>query len=148
MELKDILKPETILINWKPASKEEAITELVDLLDKSGEISDRESVLQDVFDREESLSTGLEDGIAYPHARSSGVDEVRMAFGIIPDGLTFNSRDDHPAIFVPLMVSPRTGGTPHIYIMAEIVKRLEDQEVREKLLKANSAEEVVEILTE
>ncbi len=148
MELKDILKPEAIIINWKPASKEEAITELVDLLDKSGAISDREIVLKDVFAREESLSTGLEDGIAYPHARSSGVEDVKMAFGIIPDGLTFNSRDDHPAIFVPLMVSPRTGGAPHIYIMAEIVKRLEEQDVREALLKANSPEEVVEILTE
>lgn len=148
MELKDVLIPECVLINWNPSSKEEAITQLVDALDKAGRIEDRDLVLKDVLDRESSLSTGLEEGIAYPHARSSGVEEVQMAFGIIPDGLSFNSRDDNPAVFVPLMVSPRSGGTPHIYIMAEIVKQLEDGEVRDALLKANTPEEVIEILTE
>jgi len=148
MDLNDVLTPDNVLINWHPADKHEAISQLVDALDKAGRIRDRDIVLEDVLEREASLSTGLEEGIAYPHARSSGVEEVQMAFGIIPDGLSFDSRDETPAVFVPLMVSPKSGGTPHIYIMAEIVKRLEDANVRDALLKAESPEEVVEILTE
>ena len=147
MELKDVLTPETILIDWSPADKQEAITQLVDALDRAGQLQDREAVLNDVLEREQSLSTGLEEGIAYPHARSSGVNRVQMAFGILPGGLPFDSRDETPAIFIPLMVSPHSGGTPHIYIMAEIVKRLEEVTVREELLRAETPDEVVDILT-
>lgn len=148
MELKDILQPETILTNWNPSGKTEAIRLLVQALAQQNHLNDHEQVLQDVLSREESLSTGLEDGIAYPHARTEGVDQVRMAFGIVSDGLEFNSRDSQPAIFIPLMLSPKQGGNPHIYFMAEIVKKLEDREIREKLLNVSTPEEVYSILVD
>ncbi len=147
MELRDVLKVDTILVKWNPATKNEAITDLVAVLDRANLLTNRDQVLQDVKAREASLSTGLEDGIAYPHARSEGVEQVVMAFGIVKDGLQFDSRDKKPAIFIPLMVSPKQGGTPHIYFMAEIVRLLEQQEIREQLLHSDSPERVYAILT-
>lgn len=147
MDLADILQPDTVLIHWNPASKDDAITQLVDAMAQAEVLRDRDRVLEDVLEREQSLSTGLGEGIAYPHARSKGVEDVAMAFGVVPDGLEFNSRDDHPAVFIPLMVTPEDSGAPHLYVMAEIVKKLEDKSVREKLLAANSAEDVCQILT-
>ncbi|MCF7804113.1 MAG: PTS sugar transporter subunit IIA [Candidatus Marinimicrobia bacterium] len=148
MDLESLLQPETILIDWHPATKDDAIASLVEAMADAGVIQDREIVLHDVQTREQSLSTGLGDGIAYPHARSSAVDSVAMAFGIVREGLEFESRDGEPAIFIPLMVSPKDGGAPHLYVMAEIVKKLEDQDVREQLLDAESPEEVYRILAE
>jgi len=147
MELRDILFQDAILVNWNPTSKEEAITALVDALDQADLLTNRGQVLQDVMEREASLSTGLEEGIAYPHARSDGVKQVVVAFGIVKNGLSFDSRDQKPARFIPLMVSPRSGGAPHIYFMAEIVKLLEKSEIRNKLLESTSPEEVYRILT-
>lgn len=147
MQLEDVLQPETVLIDWDPSGKTDAIRLLINALFEEGYLSDYDQVLEDVLQREQSLSTGLEDGIAYPHARTKGVDRVCMAFGIVPDGLEFNSRDKQPAIFIPLMLSPKRGGNPHIYFMAEIVKQLEDRDVRERLLGADSPEEVYGILT-
>lgn len=147
MELSDGLYVDTILVNWNPATKNDAIADLVAALDHANLLTDREQVLQDVREREASLSTGLEDGIAYPHARSDGVEQVAMAFGIVKEGLQFDSRDKKPTIFIPLMVSPKQGGAPHIYFMAEIVKLLEQQDIREQLLHSDSAEKVYAILT-
>jgi len=146
MDLEEILIPDTILIHWNPTTKVNAITRLVDAMAAAGVLRDRDQVLTDVLEREQSLSTGLGEGIAYPHARSKGVDKVAMAFGIIPEGLEFDSRDDSPAVFIPLMVSPEDSGAPHLYVMAEIVKKLEDEAIRDRLLKAESPEEVCEIL--
>jgi len=147
MELRDILFEDAILVNWNPSTKEEAITALVDALDGANLLVDRDQVLRDVMEREASLSTGLEEGIAYPHARSDGVRQVVVAFGIVKEGLPFDSRDQKPALFIPLMVSPRSGGAPHIYFMAEIVKLLEKGEIRDKLLNSSSPEEVYQIIT-
>ncbi|HKJ67414.1 MAG TPA: PTS sugar transporter subunit IIA [bacterium] len=148
MELRDVLNVDTILVDWNPVTKDEAIADLVEALDRAHLCSDRDQVLRDVKEREASLSTGLEDGIAYPHARSDGVEEVAMAFGIVSNGIQFDSRDKKPALFIPMMVSPKRGGTPHIYFMAEIVKLLEQQEIREQLLHSDSPEKVYNILTQ
>ncbi len=148
MELRDVLSPDTILIDWNPDSKDGAIVDLIEQLDQADLLLDKQMVIEDVFAREESLSTGLEDGIAYPHARSGAVDSVVMAFGIVKDGLDFGLRDGSLAVFIPLMVSPSDGGSPHIYFMAEIVKKLENHEIRNKLLKADSPAEVYSILVQ
>lgn len=148
MELQDVLSPNSILIDWSPDSKDGAIIDLVNKLAEADMLLDKQMVIEDVFAREESLSTGLEDGIAYPHARSEAVDSVVMAFGIVKDGLDFGLRDGSLAVFIPLMVSPSDGGSPHIYFMAEIVKKLENQEIRKKLMDAENPEEVYTILTQ
>jgi len=147
MKLSDVLSEKTVIINWNPSDKTEAITQLVKTLEEADQLSDADKVLHDVMVREESLSTGLEDGIAYPHGRSDGVDKVVMAFGIVKEGLPFDSRDKKPTFFIPMMVSPRTGGAPHIYFMAEIVKLLEQQDIRDQLLQSNTPAEVYQILT-
>ncbi len=146
MKLKDVLRKDTILVDWNPVFKEDAIDLLVDALDNAGLLQDKDKVLADVKEREKTLSTGLEEGIAYPHARTNGVNQVAIAFGIVKEGLSFNSRDNKPAKFIPLLVSPQSGGAPHIYYMAEIVKLLERQKIREQLLQSNSAEQVYQIL--
>ena len=148
MELQDVLSPESILIDWSPDSKDGAIIDLVNKLAEADMLLDKKLVIEDVFAREESLSTGLEDGIAYPHARSEAVDSVVMAFGIVKDGLDFGLRDGSLAVFIPLMVSPSDGGSPHIYFMAEIVKKLENHEIRTRLMDAKTPEEVYNILTQ
>jgi len=148
MELQDVLSPESILIDWSPDSKDGAIIDLVNKLAEADMLLDKKLVIEDVFAREESLSTGLEDGIAYPHARSEAVDSVVMAFGIVKDGLDFGLRDGSLAVFIPLMVSPSDGGSPHIYFMAEIVKKLENHEIRTRLMDAETPEEVYNILTQ
>ena len=76
MRITDLLKPESILLNATPTDKANAIYTLGDLMDKSGNLSDKAEYLKAVFAREEAGSTGLGDGIATPHAKSNGVKEA------------------------------------------------------------------------
>ncbi|MFQ6618118.1 MAG: PTS sugar transporter subunit IIA, partial [Fidelibacterota bacterium] len=92
------------------------------------------------------LSTGLKNGIAIPHAKSSGVENLTVAFGIKRNGVDFNSSDGRPSQFIPLVISPRKTSVPHINILAELVKKLSEKEIREKILSAESREEIYKIL--
>ena len=74
MKITDLLKPVSIKLDVAPPkSKEEAINILADLMEKSGNLSDKKAYVQAVLDREATGSTGLGEGIATPHAKSSGV---------------------------------------------------------------------------
>lgn len=76
MQITDLLKPQSILLNADPVTKADAIYTLGELMEKGGNLIDKDEYLTAVFAREESGSTGLGDGIATPHAKSTGVKEA------------------------------------------------------------------------
>lgn len=79
MKITDLLKPVSIQLNVAPPkSKTEAIEILADLMEKSGNLNNKEEYLKAVIAREESGSTGLGDGIATPHAKSAAVKLVLL----------------------------------------------------------------------
>ena len=72
MSFFEILNDNCIIKELKSENKFEAIEELLNNLDKAGKIANKEQALQDIFEREQYLSTGLENGLAIPHAKSDG----------------------------------------------------------------------------
>ena len=97
MKITDLLKPQSILLNAAPVTKADAIYILGDLMDKSGNLSDKAEYLQAVFAREESGSTGLGDGIATPHVKSTGVKEASLAAMVVPHSVDFDALDGQPS---------------------------------------------------
>ena len=79
MRITDLLKAESIGIGGAPKSKDEAIDELVDLMDKGGNVADKAGYAAAVREREAQFSTGLGDGIAIPHAKTSAVSAPGLA---------------------------------------------------------------------
>ncbi|MDR2371443.1 MAG: cation:proton antiporter, partial [Treponema sp.] len=77
-----IIEAENVITDLVGDTKEEIIAELVDVLDKNGKLKNRGEVLEDVFRREKTMSTGMEHGIALPHAKTDGVDDIAVAVGI------------------------------------------------------------------
>jgi fructose-specific phosphotransferase system IIA component len=146
MKLSDYIKKEHIIVNLKGSSKVQVIEELLDRLTDDDNLTDRDLVLQDVLAREGYLSTGLENGIAIPHAKSDGVKSLLISFGIKKDGVDFESLDGKPGQFVFLVVSPRDTSGPHIQALAAISRNLKDADKREALLNAQTAEEVEQII--
>ena len=96
MVLTQILQPTCIKAPVTGKDKEEVITELVDLLAASGQLKDRDAVLESVLMREETRSTGIGSGIAIPHGKCSGVGELVMSIGISTDTVDFDSIDNKP----------------------------------------------------
>lgn len=147
MLLTQILEPTCVKAPLDGKCKESVITELVDLLADSGALVDRDVVLEAVFVREETRSTGIGSGIAIPHGKCSGVKELVMSVGIAAEPIDFDSIDAKPVSIIILLASPvdRTG--PHIQALARISRLMLDEEFKSKLENARSAEEVYELIS-
>ncbi|MBN1407764.1 MAG: PTS sugar transporter subunit IIA [Calditrichaceae bacterium] len=147
MILSELLTVNLITANLTGKSKFQLIEELLDILHKDGKISDRETALKDVMAREGYLSTGLENGLAIPHAKTDGVSELVMAFGLKKEGIDFESLDNKPVHLIFLVLSPRDTSGPHIRALAAITKNLKDAEKRKALMNAQSPEEIKKIFS-
>jgi len=104
-----------------------------------------EEALNDILDREGYLSTGLENGLAIPHAKTDSVRELFIVFGLKREGVTFESLDGKPAELIFLVLSPKDTSGPHIQALALITRNLKDAESRQKLKSCKSAQEVAQI---
>lgn len=147
MNLKKLLTKESILPNVEAGTKEAVIQELVDFLAKTNQISDRDTALQAVLDRESKMSTGMQNGIAIPHGKTDAVDQLYVAIGIKREGIDFDAMDGQPCSIFILTLSPERRAGPHIQFLAEISKVLGKEDLRTKLVDAKSSDEILNLLT-
>jgi mannitol/fructose-specific phosphotransferase system IIA component (Ntr-type) len=144
MRLSDLFPVGDVLVGFHPADKWEGIRELVGHLVERGRLAhaDAPAILQAVLSRERSMSTGMEHGIAIPHAADDGVEKVVACIGIVSDGagLAFESIDGKPARVLVLLIIPRAQKLLHIRTLADIARVLGRDTVRESLLSAADAQ--------
>jgi fructose-specific phosphotransferase system IIA component len=146
MALIDLVVEKIVKVPLQSRDKPDVLRELVRILMDAGEIDDFDSVLKAVQDREDKQSTGLEQGIAVPHCKSSAVSSLKLAIGIAPQGIDFDSMDKQPTyLFFLLVASPELSG-PHVEALAEIAKLARSKSFCRALVNAESAKEVVELL--
>jgi len=148
MILTQILQPDCFKVPVESRDKEAVISELVDLLDAKGLLSDRGSVLEAVLTRERTQSTGTGAGIAIPHGKCNAVKELVIAIGIAHDPIEFNSIDGKPVTILILLVSPADQTGPHIQALATISRLMLNDELRQKLEKVASAEKAYALLND
>ena len=147
MILTQILRPSCVKVPVESRDKGGVIAELVDLLDASGLLSDRDVVLQAVLTRERIQSTGTGAGIAIPHGKCKAVSELVMAIGIAHEPIEFESIDGKPVRIILLLISPADQTGPHIQALARISRLMLNTDFKQKLEKAASAKEVYELLS-
>ncbi|MGA2916779.1 MAG: PTS sugar transporter subunit IIA [Sedimentisphaerales bacterium] len=148
MVLTQILEPECVKVPLAASNKESAITELVDILSANKLLTDKNDVLQAVMSRENTRSTGIGSGIAIPHGKCNGVKDLVMAIGISRQGIDFQSIDGKPVFIVVLLVSPLDRTGPHIQALARISRLMLDEEFKNKLQNAPSAQQLYELIRE
>ena len=146
MILTQILQPTCVKVPLEGKDKQSVITELVDLLDANGLLLDKNVVLDAVLAREQTRSTGIGSGIAIPHGKCKAVKELVMAIGVADEPIGFASVDGKPVTTIFLLVSPADQTGPHIQALARISRLMLDEQFRQKLEKATSADEVYELL--
>lgn len=146
MRITDLLKSESIALGQKPADKQSAILQLADLMAASGNLSDKEQYLKDVFTREASGTTGLGDGIATPHAKSTGVKEAGLAAMTVPAGMDFESMDGKPARLFFMIAAPDSANDAHIQILQQLAMMIMDPDFKEALIAAKTKEEFLHLI--
>ncbi len=150
MQLSELLQEDLIKTSLDATTKWEAIEELVDHLISAHELrlSDRAAVVEAIFTREKSMSTGLARGLAVPHGAVDCVSEVVAVMGISRTGVPFESTDGKPARLVILLVIPRESFQRHVSTLAGIARLARNQELRERIVAAGSAAEVMNVIYE
>jgi mannitol/fructose-specific phosphotransferase system IIA component (Ntr-type) len=147
-KLLSYIRPECIRLNLKGETKDEIITEMVDILVTEGRLLNRDLVLHDVFEREKAMGTGMKNGIALPHAKTDGVDDLEVAIGIKKEGIDFGAMDGKKSRIFILIISPKKDSGPHIQFLACISSILIDPQMRVNLINIDSPEKAVELLHE
>jgi len=147
MILTQMLQPTSVKVPLAGKDKDSIITELVDLLDRNRQIQNRQIVLDAVFTRERTRSTGIGSGIAIPHGKCGAVRELVMALGVTAAPVDFDSVDGKPVSIVILLVSPQDQTGPHIQALARISRLMLDQDFKTALEKAPSSEAAYELVS-
>lgn len=143
MKIRDVLRPESVLVYLEEGTKEEMIRQLVRTLPLDG---DQDQVLEAVMERERVMSTGIGRGVALPHAKTDRVRGLMAAVGITRNPVPFDAVDGKPVrIFILIVSDPRTT-SPHIRALSHISRILNDQARKEALERATSPEEVIAAL--
>ncbi|MGM0431392.1 MAG: PTS sugar transporter subunit IIA [Spirochaetota bacterium] len=145
MALIDLISEDVIKVPLTSSTKEGIFAELIDLLKAAGKIQDPQATYQAVIEREDLMSTALEDGIAVPHAKTNAVDRLTMAIGILPQGADCQSLDGKPSYVFFLILAPPDQSGPHIEALSEIASATKSSAFRRLLISANSPHEVMEL---
>ena len=152
MQLQELLQPEDILLGFEPRDKWDAIDRMVAHMRQTHRISEEcaSPLLEAVLQRERSMSTGMERGLAIPHA---AVDELEKIVGCLAvtageDGLNFDSIDGSPTRVIVLLLIPRAQKLLHIRTLAGVARVLGDEGVRNALCEASTPQEAWHALAE
>ena len=146
MRLSEILKPKNIRIPLLATKKPDAISELVNLLADNGDVTDAKKVLEAVLDRESTRTTGIGNGLAIPHGKTNGTNDLVMAIGKPAEPIEFQSIDGRPVTIIWMLCSPPDKTGPHIHALARISKLMTIDKFRHALNAAISPEEMFDII--
>ena len=147
MQITDLLKPQSVLLNAAPVTKADAIYTLGELMEKGGNLIDKGEYLAAVFAREESGSTGLGDGIATPHAKSAGVKEAGLAAMVVPHGVDFEALDGQPSRLFFMIAAPEGAADTHVEVLSQLAMMVIDPDFKEALIAAPTVERFLELVT-
>ncbi len=145
MKLKNILAPELITVDVRGTTKKEIIQELLGLLVKAGRVSEVDMVLGELMERERKMSTGIQHGVAIPHAKTKAVKNLVACIGIKKEGFDFQSLDGEPSRIFIMTLSPIDRVGPHVQFLAEISMVIKTEEARARLIQAKNAQEVLAV---
>lgn len=147
MKLTELMTKKLINLQLKGTTKDEIMTEMVEMIAHAGALVDKEAYREALYKREMEGSTGIGFGIAIPHGKSDAVKQPCVAFGLKRDGIDWDSLDGEKATLIFMIAVPEThAGNEHLKILQLLSRKLVDDTFREKLLATTNVEDVVQLL--
>ena len=146
MKIIDLLKREGISLNPDVKDKSGAIDFLVDLMDKSGRLSDKEEYKKGVLEREAQGTTGIGEGVAIPHSKNKAVKEAGLSAMVIKNGLDFESLDAQPAYLFFMIAAPDGENNVHLEVLSRLSTLLMDENFRQDLIDSKDKDEFLAMI--
>ena len=141
----DKMIDESRIIDLKATTKEEALRELVDTLAASSDVTDREELLNAIFEREKVISTGVGIEVALPHVKIPSVKNFVIAIGRSHKGIDFESLDDKPVYIVVMIGANDKQAGDFLKVLARLVLKLKNRGFRKQVMFASSPKRIKEL---
>lgn len=145
MEIKELFNKNTIKLNLVSETRDEVISEMINLLVNDNIINDKDTFTKAIYDREDLSSTAIGFGIAIPHAKSNSVSTPRVAFGISTNGIDYNSIDGGKVNLIFMIAATADDADLHLQALGALSRKLIDPVFRNNLLKCESIDEIMSI---
>jgi mannitol/fructose-specific phosphotransferase system IIA component (Ntr-type) len=137
-----LITPDDILFDVSVNDRFELIREISRRLDGSDGVLDPNQLAEDAINREQELATGLERGLAMPHARTNSVNRLICKVLRLKTPVSFDAPDGSLADIIIFSAVPPKGLDDYLHLVAAIVRRVSHDEVRDSLRRAKNAEEL------
>lgn len=148
MRIKDILSPESMIMDLQATTKDEAINEMADLEVATGIVNNKEKFVESIWAREKESTTGIGGGIAMPHARNEYINKARVLFAKSEKGVDFDSLDQQPVHLFFMITAPAGADNTHLQALAKLSSLLINPDLVEKLKAAKTADEVIDLFSQ
>lgn len=146
MRLTDILTKDRIKIPLENTNKEQVIQEMVDVIDSSIKLNNKNQILKAVLDREAVMSTGVGDEVAIPHGKSDGVQDILAALGIAKSPIDFQSLDEKPVRLIWLLIGPQEKTGAHLKALSRISRLMHKKDFRERLIATRAPNDAIDVI--
>lgn len=147
MNFAKLLTPQAVKVLSSTTSKKRLLTELGELAESAYGL-DASNVVEALIAREALGPTGVGHGVALPHARLSGVDEVVGLLVLLEKPVDFGSVDRQPVDIAFALFAPENAGVEHLKALALVSRTLRDASFCSKLRANHSANTLYTIMTE
>ena len=146
--LQGLLDPKLVYTGLEPGTLEDALAQLARRVAEAGEVSDADDLTRRLLEREKLGCTGLGAGVAIPHCKLAGIDEIVLAIATCPAGVDFHAPDGVPVTLIFLILSPSQSPALHLQAIARISRLLKITGVADALRRATTPEALVSALRE
>ncbi len=146
MKLSECLTESALAVGVSASDKREILSTLVDLLEESDAGVDPGSLLSEVHKREKLGSTGIGKGVAIPHVHLDEITQMHVAMITTSEGIDYDAIDDEPCRIFIIVVAPDQDRETYLHLLAQVSRLFRHDEVRREVLKAETAEELLEAL--
>jgi len=126
-------------------NRNEALTQLVDVIFKAGKLKNKEEFLNAIMEREKIVSTGIGMGVAIPHAKLPGFDDFFITIGILQKAIDWNALDGTPVRLIFMIGGPDDKQTEYLQILSTLTQFIKDEEKRKRLLNLHDPKTIIEL---
>src|SRR5699024_2060093 len=146
MRIIDLLDKKSVTLNLVASTKIEAIDKMVDLVENSGNLNNKEEYKKAIIAREEMSTTGIGEGVAIPHAKTKAVDKACLAAGVSKDGIDYESFDGSLSHLFFMIAAPDGANDTHLEVLSRLSTILMDEEFRNNLINTTSIDEFISLI--
>lgn len=146
MKISDILEKKAVIPDLQAKTKPDVISELAEKITEVYTNINDEKLIEVLMEREKLCSTAVDSGVAIPHAKLSGLTNIIAAFGRSVEGIDFDSLDAKATNLFIVLIAPESSVGAHIQLLARISKIFRNPELRSKLMRAETQEEIYDLI--